>query len=106
MNKFKLNKIRRLGVVSYLTVIGLFISIILNKKNNDYVNFHIRQSLGIQCISILGIICLLVNGILALIVYFLFVVLWVSGLVAALQMSTKPIPLLGEKFQELFSKIV
>ncbi|SRR5699024_5504132 len=106
MNEAKVKKYRNLGVISYLSIIGLFITITLNKDKNDYVNFHIRQSLGTQCILILAIICLLVNALLALIVYFLFVILWVFGLVAALQMSSKPIPLLGEKFQELFSKMV
>ncbi len=89
-----------------MTILGTFIVIILNKDKNEYVNFHIRQSLGTHIIFILAVICILTNLILALIVYFLFVVLWVFGLIAALQNSTKPIPLLGEKFQKLFSKIV
>lgn|SRR5699024_3405350 len=101
-----MNKNRNLSIVAYLSIIGLFITIVLNKDKNQYVNFHIRQSLGVQCILILALLCLVVNSLLALIVYFLFVVLWVLGFVAALQRSTSPIPLLGNKFQELFKKIV
>lgn len=106
MNQINANKYRKHAILSYFPIIGFFIAIVLNKDKNEYVNFHIRQSLGINCIMLLAIICLLTSLTLALIVYFLFVLLWVLGLVAALQNSMKPIPLLGEKFQKLFSKIV
>ena len=106
MSEKNVNKYRNHAIISYATILGTFIAIVLNKDNNEYVNFHIRQSLGTYLILILSIICLITSPILALIVYFLFVVLWVFGLIAALQNSTKPIPLLGEKFQQLFSKIV
>ncbi|HLW14355.1 MAG TPA: DUF4870 domain-containing protein [Flavobacteriaceae bacterium] len=89
-----------------MTILGMFVAIILNKDKNEYVNFHIRQSLGTHIIFLLAVVCILTSLILALIVYFLFIVLWVFGVIAAMQNSTKPIPLLGEKFQKLFSKIV
>lgn len=106
MSEKNVNKYRNYAIISYATILGAFIAIVLNKDNNEYVNFHIRQSLGTYLILILSLICLITSPILALVVYFLFVVLWVFGLIAALQNSTKPIPLLGEKFQQLFSKIV
>lgn len=101
-----INTSRNHAIISYMTILGTFVAIVLNKEKNEYVNFHIRQSLGTHLILVLALICMITSPILALIVYFLFIVLWVLGLVAALQNSTKPIPLLGEKFQQLFSKIV
>lgn len=106
MRKINTNKYRNRAITSYIPIIGVFIAILLNKDKNEYVNFHIRQSLGIHCILLLTFISLITSPFLALIVYFLFIVLWVFGLMAALQNSMKPIPLLGEKFQKLFSKIV
>lgn len=106
MSNKNINKYRNHAIISYITILGTFIAIVLNKEKNEYVNFHIRQSLGTHLILILALICLITSPILALIVYFLFVVLWVFGLIAVLQNSNKPIPLLGEKFQQLFSKIV
>lgn len=106
MNQIDVNKYRNHAILSYFTIIGLFIAIVLNKDKNEYVNFHIRQSLGTQFILFLAVICLVTSINLALIVYFLFIFLWVTGLVNALQNSMKPIPLLGKKFQSLFSKII
>lgn len=106
MSEDKVKKIRLLAIACYATIIGMFISIALNKDKNEYVNFHVRQSMGIYAIFILSMITMLTSATLALIVYFLFVFLWVMGLVAALQNSMKPIPLLGDKFQELFKKLI
>lgn len=106
MREQNVKKYRRQAILSYFPIVGFFIAIVLNKDKNEYVNFHIRQSLGINLIMLLAILCLLTSLVLSLIVYFLFIVLWVLGLVAALQNSMKPIPLLGEKFQALFSKLI
>lgn len=106
MNVDKVKKYRLLAILCYVTIIGMFISIALNKDKNEYINFHVRQTMGIYAIFFLSLITLLTSLELALIVYFLFVFLWVMGLVAALQNSMKPIPLLGEKFQNLFKKLI
>jgi|SRR5690554_2459950 len=106
MSAENLKQSRNYAILSYMTILGMFVAIILNKDKNEYVNFHIRQSLGTHIIFLLAVVCILTSLILALIVYFLFIVLWVFGVIAAMQNSTKPIPLLGEKFQKLFSKIV
>lgn len=106
MSNENLRKYRHHAIISYMTIFGTFVAIVLNKEKNEYVNFHIRQSLGTHMVLILALLCLITSPLLALIVYFLFVVLWVFGLIAALQNSINPIPLLGEKFQQLFSKIV
>ena len=35
------------AIISYLTIIGTIIAIILNNdKKNDFASFHIRQALG------------------------------------------------------------
>ena len=106
MSAENLKQSRNYAILSYMTILGMFVAIILNKDKNEYVNFHIRQSLGTHIIFLLAVVCILTSLILALIVYFLFIVLWVFGVIAAMHNSTKPIPLLGEKLQKLFSKIV
>lgn len=72
-------------------------------KKNSFAAYHIRQSLGIGLTGLaLGVIAALpilgwiVSGLGSI---FLFV-LWIMGLVSALNGQEKSVPLLGEKYQE------
>jgi len=103
---------KTIAIISYITLIGLIIAFIMNNdKKNSFASYHIRQSIGIIGIYILLAIFFTV---LSFIVYIPFLstilylgvfVLLILGLLSAVQGETKPVPLVGEKFQEWFKNI-
>lgn len=99
---------KTMAIIAYITIIGTLIAFILNQnKHNSYASYHIRQALGIFLIGV--IVNFLqryshfnwVDILLALGVF----VLWIIGLISAIQGEEKPIPVFGEKFQEWFRNI-
>ena len=97
------------AIIAYITVIGLIIAIILNNdKKNAFAAFHIRQALGVGLAS-------LVIGVLNVIPYIgwlafavgsiLLFVMWIVGLINALNGKMKPVPVLGKQFEEWFRGI-
>ena len=99
---------KTIAIISYLTVIGTLIAYIMNQnKHNYFASYHIRQAIGIFLVG------LIVNFIqrythfnwldvaLALGVF----ILWIIGLIGAIQGQEKPVPFLGEQFQEWFRNI-
>lgn len=95
---------KTIAIIAYITIIGLIIAFIMNNdKKNSFASYHIRQCVGlaltglalsvINVIPILGWIVSLFGGI------FMFI-LWVMGLISAISGEEKPVPLLGEKYQE------
>ncbi len=100
---------RTTAAIAYLTVIGLIIAIVLNaNKRDDFVSFHIRQSVGILFFSIvimfltaipfLGVLIYIFGGLFLL-------VLWIAGLINALGGKKQPVPVLGYKFEEWLKDI-
>lgn len=100
---------KTIAIISYITVIGLIIALILNNdKKNLFAAYHIRQSLGI---TLTGIVLSVVNivPILGWIAYIgggiLLFIMLIQGLLAALNGKIKPVFLLGEKYQEWLKSI-
>ncbi|MFZ4263130.1 DUF4870 domain-containing protein [Sphingobacterium sp. HJSM2_6] len=100
---------RTVAIISYLTVIGLIIAIVLNEeKKHDEASFHIRQSMGLF-ISI-GLVLLLtyipvVGNILASIGLLYFIVLWGFGIVNAVFGHKRRIPTVGLYYEKVFSNL-
>jgi len=99
---------KKTAIISYIPVLGLLISFFLNKdKKNHFASFHIRQSIGLNILYFIN----------KWIVYSYFgitagnigkvgvSVLFILGIIGALQEQQKLVPLLGEKFQEWFKNI-
>ncbi|MEH6406042.1 MAG: hypothetical protein V7767_02085 [Leeuwenhoekiella sp.] len=96
------------AVIAYMTFVGALIAFSINADSkNEYAKFHLRQAIGIHLIQIsLGLILSGLNNWLISISFMIFiVVLWVYALANAIQGITKPIPLVGEKFQKWFTFI-
>lgn len=97
------------AIIAYITLIGLIIAFVMNNdKKNPFAAFHIRQALGIGLTGLaLGVINIIpILGWLISIFGFLFLlVLWIIGLVGALNGTEKSVPLLGDKYQEWFKNI-
>ena len=98
------------AIVSYLTLIGFIVAVIIHgTKKTRLGAYHLRQSLGLMLTSI-------VVAVLATILAFIpfvgwlagvaawvgILVLWIMGLLAALNGEQKPVPVLGIHFQQWF----
>jgi uncharacterized membrane protein len=98
-----------IAVISYLTLIGLLIAIVMNQnEKNEFASFHIKQSLGITLVSLVlyftGVIPI-IGWIISLIGSIFLLILWIIGLINAITGKQKPVPVLGEKFLEWFSDL-
>lgn len=92
------------AIIAYITIIGLIIAFIMNNdKKNSFAAYHIRQSLGIGltglALSVVSVIPFL-GWIISIFGTIFLLVLWIMGLISALNGQEKPVPLLGEKYQE------
>lgn len=102
------NEEKTIGILAYITLIGWIIAIIMNSnKKSEYASFHIRQMLGLILLSIaISILSINVNlGLFGTILSVLVLILWVIGFVGAIQGEKKLVPIIGENFQEWFSKV-
>ncbi|MDC8003971.1 hypothetical protein POV27_07895 [Aureisphaera galaxeae] len=103
---------KTIGIVAYLTLIGWIIALVMNNnEKSEFGSFHIRQMLGIM---ILGLALYILNFMLAIAVgsvilswtiQILMFVIWLLGFIGAVQGEKKPIPVLGEQFQQWFKGI-
>ena len=98
---------KSMAIVSYLTFVGLIIAVIMNMdKKNPFTSFHIRQMLGLIIMLIFSnLVEAYVNSWLGTVFWVITFVSWLFGLYHAFKMEAKPIPILGEKFQEWFQNI-
>ena len=108
------------GIISYLTIIGWLIAFFAMHQNNktSLGSYQLRQTLLLHIVYMIvlfGLPFLLGSiwttaGIFSLsyftrLLVFAFFVLWIIGLIGAINSEKKPIPLLGERAQRLFSTI-
>lgn len=98
-----------MGVIAYLTVIGLIIAFLANQNDKDeFAAYHIRQSLGIAVTGIaLGVIGLIpfIGWLISILGTIGVIVLWIAGLMNAINGKQKPVPLLGNKYETWFNAI-
>jgi len=115
---------KTVAILSYCTLIGFIVAIVLHQQKKTKLGaFHLRQMLGFIVAGFVAGICLgigltIVGFILALAIKFLAVVLvwivwfaffistlvlWVMGLLAAIQGEMKPMPVVGPYFQKWFA---
>lgn len=92
---------KTVAIISYITIFGWIIALILNKPKSEFATFHLRQMLGLLLFALVGSFIPFVNVIVGLFV----LVLWVMGLLSAVQGEMKPVPFVGDKFQEWFRSL-
>ncbi|MEO6949417.1 MAG: hypothetical protein ABI123_07305 [Ginsengibacter sp.] len=98
-----------IAIISYITIIGLVIAFIMNsEKKASFAYYHIRQVTGLAvtglALWIIGIIPIL--GWLILIVgSFCLLIMWIMGLMNAINGKEAPVPILGKKYEEWFKGI-
>lgn len=99
---------KTVAIISYITLIGWIVALVMNNSNRTALgSFHVRQALGIMCIGAILVILsgFLGFGLLSRIIQIGAFVFWIIGLISAVKGEMKPVPLLGEKFQEWFKGI-
>lgn len=89
---------KTMAIVSYITIIGLAIAYFTNQgeKKNEFVTFHIGQSVRIAIIVISNIILSkFLPSIIGSIIGLLCLVLMILGAVNANNLKEEPLPVIG-----------
>lgn len=97
------------AIIAYITLIGLIVAFVQNaEKKNPFATYHIRQSLGLLCtalaLSFVNIIPFF-GWILCIAGMFALMVLWIMGLLNAVNGKESPVPVLGNLYNKWFSGI-
>lgn len=111
------------GIISYFTIFGWLIAFFAMHQNNKTAlgSYQLRQTLLLHIVSLVvswlfGIIFTAVffsSGLLGLglvstliwAVRVVFIILWLVGLIGAVNGEMKPIPVIGERAQTMFPGI-
>ena len=99
---------RTIAIISYITLIGTVIAYVMNQnKKNSFAAFHIRQALGLV---LLAFALNLMSTVMDISLFYkiaapIVFVLWLLGLISAIQGKEKTIPVLGEQFQIWFKNL-
>ena len=100
---------KEVAIISYITIIGLIAAFIMNsEKKAPFASYHIRQVLGLALTGIsLGVIGIIpILGWLVLIFgSFLLLIMWIMGLINAINGKEVPVPILGKKYEKWFKEI-
>ncbi len=91
---------KTMAIISYITIIGLIIAFIMNNdKKNEFAKFHIGQSLRISILavanSVIGMFLPSGLSIISTIISIAVLVFWILGLVNAINLKDKPVPVIG-----------
>lgn len=105
---------RTVAILTYITIVGFIIAIVMHSSKKTTLGaFHLRQGLGLfvtglviwipgLIISFIPFVNFLMIIIWPLVGISLFV-LWVMGLIAAVNGQQKPMPVMGEHYQKWFA---
>jgi len=107
---------KTVAIVSYLTFIGWIVAFVLNNGNKTSIgSYHIRQSLMLFiCSFALGIINFITGFIpvigrivsfACIIAYVALFVFWIIGFINAVNGQEKPIPVIGDKANEMLKGV-
>ena len=107
---------KTISIISYFSLIGWIIAYVLfNSNKSKLAAYHIRQSLGLMIIAVVLYIVMIIflfipvlGWIISILIYISLIgvfVLWVIGLVSAINGQEKPVPIVGVKAQEMLAGI-
>lgn len=99
---------RLIASLSYITIIGWIVALILRqseKPQSELGLFHLRQSFGLMAISFAASLIKIILapmglGLIANLVFLAVFVLWVLGLIGAVQGKFYKVPFIGAWLQE------
>ena len=95
------------SIVAHITMIGWVIAIVMNQSDKGAnTSFYIRQTLGIWLLGVVGsVLGMYTIGLIGTITFIATIVFWILSLVGALSGEQKPIPVLGDMFQNWFKGV-
>lgn len=107
---------KTISIVSYITLIGWIIALVTYNGNtverSSLARFHLRQSFGIIITGFVLYFAVMVLGFIIPFFFFLnifvwiaMLVLWIMGLIGAINAQENPVPVLGEFYQRTFTFI-
>ncbi|HLW63104.1 MAG TPA: hypothetical protein VKY33_06840 [Flavobacterium sp.] len=100
---------KTISIISYITIIGWLIVYLVGKDNLDaFSKYHLRQSLGLAIVGIiLNIITISISflGMIVNLVGLLLLVLFIIGIINAVNGQMKPLPVIGKYFEDKFDFI-
>jgi uncharacterized membrane protein len=90
------------AIIAHITLIGWIIALVLNSSDKDELaSYYIRQMLGLMIFSLLSMIPGIVGSIFGIVA----IVFWILSLISAVQGEMKPLPVIGEHFQDWFKSL-
>lgn len=108
-NTIKMNN-KTLSIVSYITIIGWLVAYLKGKDNADsMLKYHLRQALGLALVNIifslaLNIVAMVIPALSFISVFgFVFLILWIIGIINAANGAQKPLPIIGKMFENKFA---
>lgn len=112
---------KTIAILSYITLIGWIVAIVMHGSNKTQLGaYHIRQSLGFMIFSIAFMIVFslltfailmaapltgIVFSLLTWLLYIGIIVLWIIGLINAINGQMKPIPIIGNLSEKMLAGI-
>ena len=95
------------SIVAHLTIIGWVIALVMNQTDKGpNTSFYLRQMLGLTVLGLFGwLLGMTPIPILSTIVSIGVVILWVLSLIGSLSGEQKPLPVVGDMFQQWFNGI-
>lgn len=100
---------KTISIISYITIIGWLIAYLVGKDKLDaFSKYHLRQSLGL---AIIGVILSIIPisafflGMIINLVGLLLLVLFIIGIINAVNGQMKPLPVIGKYFEDKFDFI-
>lgn len=100
------------AIVAYLTLIGFIVAVVLHgNKKTRLGAYHLRQALGLMLTAVAAVVVSAILGFVPilgwladLVIWIGLFVMWLMGLIAAASGQMKPVPVLGEQYQNWFSR--
>ena len=96
------------AIVAYITIFGFIIAIFMNMDDkNKFASFHIRQAFGTHIVFYLlgAVASIFSNFFIPTAFYLVSLIIWIFGIIAAVQGEFRLIPYIGEYFQKWFKSI-
>jgi uncharacterized membrane protein len=101
---------KTVAILSYITLIGFIVAIVLHSsKKTNLGAFHLRQTLGLLLTGIAVFFCQIILAFIpilgwlaAVALWCSLLVLWLLGLIAAINGQMKPMPVVGPLYQKWF----
>ncbi|HEY5042401.1 MAG TPA: DUF4870 domain-containing protein [Verrucomicrobiae bacterium] len=101
---------KTVAIISYLTLLGFIVAIVIHSgKKTKLGAFHLRQVLGFFLTAIVLGFCQIILAFIPILGWLAILalwcsmfVLWILGLVAAINGQMKPMPVVGPLYQKWF----